>query len=277
MPGDATRTVFVLVTDDLLVEPDETFYLRLANPVHASIGPMPIEGVIQDQDAAPPGIRGELSHGRQVLDDLRGTDLYRDGYHLVQQRRSSYEAVVDAASGDVDPLVLRRVDCDGTVLQESVATGTGMSRALRWQHLHPVPSADESILVQSGGCTTNCGPDDVYRLRFYETTGSLARINNTGSQVTVVVLQNTTGAPIQGGLHFWTGAGATSAAAGPTFALPPRGSVTFNIAALPGLAGFTGTATVTHDGPYGALAGKAVALEPATGFSFDTLLLYRPR
>ena len=30
--------------------------------------------------------------------------------------------------------------------------------------------------------------------------------------------------------------------------------------------------TVTHDGPYGGLAGKAVALEPASGFSFDTPL-----
>jgi hypothetical protein len=29
---------------------------------------------------------------------------------------------------------------------------------------------------------------------------------------------------------------------------------------------------VTHDGPFGGLAGKAVALEAATGFSFDTPL-----
>jgi hypothetical protein len=30
--------------------------------------------------------------------------------------------------------------------------------------------------------------------------------------------------------------------------------------------------TVLHDGAYGALVGKSVALEPATGFSFDTPL-----
>jgi hypothetical protein len=35
--------------------------------------------------------------------------------------------------------------------------------------------------------------------------------------------------------------------------------------------------TVAHDGAYGALAGKAVALEPATGFTFDTPLVPRPR
>jgi hypothetical protein len=34
---------------------------------------------------------------------------------------------------------------------------------------------------------------------------------------------------------------------------------------------------VSSDGGYGALQGKAVALEPATGFTFDTELLYRPR
>jgi hypothetical protein len=275
--GSTAATVVVPVVDDLLSEPDETFTLHLSNAVNATIADADGVGTIDDQDGTPAGFRGELSHGRLVTDDLRGADLYRDSYHLVQAPRSSYEAVVDAVSGDVDPLILQRVDCGGTVLQESVATGTGMSRALRWQHLLPVPAAQESILVQSGGCTTDCGPDDVYRLRFYETTGSLARINNSGSQVTVVILQNTTAAPINGGLHFWTSSGATSAASGPTFTLPPRGSVAFITASLPGLAGFSGTATVTHDGPYGGVAGKAVALEPATGYSFDTPLLVRPR
>jgi hypothetical protein len=35
--------------------------------------------------------------------------------------------------------------------------------------------------------------------------------------------------------------------------------------------------TVVHDAPYGALAGKTVALEPSTGFSFDSPMLPRPR
>jgi hypothetical protein len=34
---------------------------------------------------------------------------------------------------------------------------------------------------------------------------------------------------------------------------------------------------VTHDGPFGGLAGKAVALEPATGFSFDSPMTVKPR
>lgn len=38
----------------------------------------------------------------------------------------------------------------------------------------------------------------------------------------------------------------------------------------------SGSTTMAHDGRYGDLQGKSVALEPATGFSFDTPLSYRP-
>ena len=42
------------------------------------------------------------------------------------------------------------------------------------------------------------------------------------------------------------------------------------------MAGVGGTITIAHDGGYGNLAVKAVALEPSTGFSFDTPGLYKP-
>jgi hypothetical protein len=35
--------------------------------------------------------------------------------------------------------------------------------------------------------------------------------------------------------------------------------------------------TVSHDGRYGDLTGKTVALEPSTGFSFDSPMLPVPR
>jgi hypothetical protein len=41
--------------------------------------------------------------------------------------------------------------------------------------------------------------------------------------------------------------------------------------------GQRGSITVSHDGGYGALTGKAVALESATGFSFDSPMAPRPR
>jgi hypothetical protein len=44
-----------------------------------------------------------------------------------------------------------------------------------------------------------------------------------------------------------------------------------------GVSGESGTLTISHDAGYGGLVGKAVALEPATGFAFDTPLIAKPR
>ena len=41
--------------------------------------------------------------------------------------------------------------------------------------------------------------------------------------------------------------------------------------------GVSGHITVVHDGRHGDLAGKSVALEPATGFSFDSPMVPRAR
>jgi hypothetical protein len=46
---------------------------------------------------------------------------------------------------------------------------------------------------------------------------------------------------------------------------------------VPGLAGQSGAAEIAQMGGYGALTGKAVALEPATGFTFDTSIVALPR
>jgi hypothetical protein len=128
--------------------------------------------------------------------------------------------------------------------------------------------------VASGGCTIGCGPDDVYRLRLYETTGRMTRFNNSASQVTVVLLHNRSAAAVEGTLWFWSGGSLLSAR---PFQLAPRASLVLNSATIPALTGQAGAITVSHDGAYGALAGKAVALEPATGFSFDTPMEYRAK
>ena len=75
--------------------------------------------------------------------------------------------------------------------------------------------------------------------------------------------------------YFWNAAGTlltTSA-----LSIPPLGSLPLNTSLVPGLSGQGGSITITNDAEYGQLAGKAVALEPATGMSFDTPLLPRPR
>jgi hypothetical protein len=50
-----------------------------------------------------------------------------------------------------------------------------------------------------------------------------------------------------------------------------------NTAAIPALAGASGSASIAHDGGWGGLAAKGVAVEPATGFTFDTPATTLPR
>ena len=62
-----------------------------------------------------------------------------------------------------------------------------------------------------------------------------------------------------------------------TITLAPRTTSVMNLASIAPLQGQGGSLTVSHDAPYGMLTGKAVALEPATGFSFDSPLVPRVR
>ena len=80
---------------------------------------------------------------------------------------------------------------------------------------------------------------------------------------------------MSGRAYFWSSAGALLATL--AFDLVPRGTTTLNTATVPALASQDGSLTVAHDGGYGALAGKTIALEPARGYSFDSPLVARPR
>ena len=195
-------------------------------------------------------------------------------YVIRQDSRASYEVVVDAASGDLQPLGLQRLSAGGSVVQTSAGSGVGRSRSLRWVNSGAVVDG-ERVVVTSGNCGTGCGADDTYRIRFYETTGLVARFNNAGGQGTVLVLQNPGASAVTGQVYLWSGAGTLLGSA--PFTLPSRGSLALNTATIAGAAGKAGSITVAHDAPYGVLTGKAVALEPATGFSFDTPLVAKPR
>jgi hypothetical protein len=159
------------------------------------------------------------------------------------------------------------------VLQSGVPVGTGSAVALRWR-AGPGPVADETVRI-AGACTAPCGADDVYRVRAYETTLRAARFNNTGDQATVLVLSNPGADPIAITVHFWGPDGTLLTTHTPAGPLAPHGVLVLDTTALAPAA--SGSLTVAHDAPYGVLAGKAVALEPATGFAFDTPLEPRPR
>jgi uncharacterized repeat protein (TIGR01451 family) len=228
------------------------------------------------------GNQGELTHGMNIVHDLAadpGPAADVDVFLMSQKPFSSYEVVVDATSGDIGggtALIVERIHPNGAqILQESSPIGTGSSRTLRWANTTSGVIEGQVIRVRSGQCGTDCGTDDVYRIRAYETTYAVPRFNNSGTQITVLVLQNPTNYPISGEIYFLVPSGMQVGME--PFTLAPKATIVLNTATVPGAAGVSGAMTVAHDGRYGDLSGKTVALEPATGFSFDSALEPRPK
>ena len=277
LPAGATSApVACDVVGDLNEEPDETFDVALSNATNATVADgQAVVTITNDDPVADLQSGRELAHGFNVVYDLAappGPASDQDWFGLGQAPYSSYEVTVDEAGGDTSPLQLQRVGPDGlTVLQDAADAGPGEARSLRFENATGGAILDQRIRVASGGCGNDCGVDDIYRLRAYETTGSIARFNNSSTQVTVLLLQNPGAETVTGHVWFWRLDG-TLAASLP-FSLDPLAQFATDTSTL--LPGEVGSMTVSHDGPYAGLIGKAVALEPLTGFSFDTPLTYR--
>lgn len=231
----------------------------------------------REETAMALGLAGDLAHGALRRASLPAGEPAEERFVVRVPPRSSFEVVLDEASGDYAgggaPVLLeRRAPDTTTVLQLGAAVGTGAARTLRWQNT----SAEEQshlVHVRSRGCSTDCGVDDTYRLRAYETTGTLARFNTTGGQHTVVVVQNPGASSASGTLWFRDAAGALLGSR--SFAISAHGLFVLNVATM--LPGRSGGVTLSHDAGYAGLTAKAIAVEPATGLSFDTALQVRPR
>ncbi|HET9317778.1 MAG TPA: DUF11 domain-containing protein [Vicinamibacteria bacterium] len=225
--------------------------------------------------------RAELAHGTRLRADLAsvGGQPDQDLYRIRQQPHASYEVVLDGASGDLGSghgPSLERVAADGsTVLQSSEAVGVGPSRSLRFMNTSATAMDGELVRVRSASCVSGCGVDDVYLLRAWETSTRVPRFNNSATQVSVLVLHNRTTRTVRGRLYFWNGAGALLREEPVTLA--PRGSASLNTSLVPGLAFESGSITLAHDGPYAAVGGKVVSLEPGTGLSSDSMMESIPR
>jgi choice-of-anchor B domain-containing protein len=276
--GTTTAPISCDVVGDLDDEPDETFSVVLSNPVNVLMtDPQGQATIVDDDPVADLQAGRELTHGFDATFDLAaqpGPVSHQDWFRIGQEAHASYEVMVDNAGGDTSPLQLQRVGPDGiSVLQSATDAGPGEARSLRFENAGDVPVTEERIRVASGGCGELCGPDDIYRLRAFETTGSIARFNNSATQVTVLALQNPGVDPVTGHVWFWRLDG-TMAASLP-FSLDPHAQLVVNTAGL--VPGEGGSITISHDAPYAGLVGKTVALEPITGFSFDTPLIYRAK
>jgi hypothetical protein len=260
------------VVSDATAEVDETFVMNVTNVTNAALGNAQATGTILDDDAPSPSTN-ELIHGWSETGDLaQAPDVFR----LRQQPYSSYEAILDAVTGDAPGALLERIASDNaTVLQTGTAVGTGTARRLAWQNSVPGAVSGQSLRVGGTACAPPCGADDVYRIRLYDTTYSIARFNNSATQATVLSVQNPTGAAVVARAMFWGASGTLLRLVESTIAA--HGNFVLNTSTVAELQGRSGSITITSDAPYGALTGKAVALEPATGFSFDDVMRPRPR
>jgi hypothetical protein len=152
---------------------------------------------------------------------------------------------------------------------------TGPQPAFRSQTIRFIAAASFPMYVRVlGDQAVPAGPGKFYDISFRDTTVFGPRWNNSGTQVSVVVVQNQTAYPQEGTLDFY-GADGTLLYSG-LLVLAPHGVYVFNTSTIPALAGRSGSLVIPHEGAYGALGGKVVALEPATGFTFDTLLAPMP-
>lgn len=218
----------------------------------------------------------EVTHGTDQVYDLATQSLANayDGYTLGQEAYSSYEVQVDVIEGDFAPFVLERLDSAGTAVQTGVAlTALDKSRVLRWLSAAGAATSSETLVVRSATCGSFCVSVDRYRLRVFDTTYAIPRFNNSSSQITVLLLQNRSSQAVGGLVHFWNGAGTLLASL--VFNVAADGALVVNTSTLSLVAGQAGTITVVSDAPAGQLAGKAVAVEPATGFTFDTQMVPR--
>ena len=218
-----------------------------------------------------------LFHGSEQMHDLGvqiGFVPDQDWYLVSVRPFSSYQFVVDAFTGDLDLTATGVQRLNGTqVLQQDAAVleGGGVL-SLSW--FRGAGATDETNFVRVAGaaCTQFCNNLDTYRARFYDTTYTIPRFNNSGTQTTVLLLQNTTDRNCTLTMFFLNGSGALLF--NPSEAMGPHGLLVVPTAAF--AANVSGSVRIAHTCGYGGLSGKAVSVEPATGFTFDTPVLHRP-
>jgi hypothetical protein len=221
----------------------------------------------------------------QAGHDLSGSAAApdQDWMRLVLKTGHSYEVRISGVYWRNVPSaprpILEMVEADGTVLGTGQATAddilldseTSIGRSLRFI----MTSGGDTLYVRASGPAGVATDNTNYSVALYDTTLFVPRWNNSGTQTTVLVIQNATHYGVFGSVHFRDAAGTLIAS--PPFSIPASGVHVMSTASVPALAGQAGSALIVHTGPHGGLVGKAVALESATGFTFDTPFVYAPR
>jgi len=221
-----------------------------------------------------------LFHGAEQVHDLSGPVADVDWYRIPSDQFASYQFVVDGLTGDLrlddSPTKVQRIAPDGTtVVENATVEDFGRVMWLSWLGAGPgnLTSNLFNIRVRNAFCGVSCTGQDRYRVRFYDTTYTVPRFNNSGTQSTVVFVQNASDRSCSVTMHFFDAAAALLAST-PASTVGARQLLVLNTASI--VPSQSGSVRIVHTCGYGGLMGKAVSLEPATGFTFDTALVHRP-
>ncbi len=228
--------------------------------------------------------RSEIAPGALQVHDLEGVGgvADQDWFRISQKPYSSYEVLVDGLTGGLAPvpvtvpgteLGVHLVREGGGVVPSNALSASGSARVLYFRNEGGTLQDAEYVRVSNPLCAAACLATEQYRIRLFDTTYGISRFNNSASQITILVVQNTSDRVVYFNAHFFDSNGILQG----TYAqnLAPFGMVVLNTSTVPGVAGKSGSIIVNNDGRYGVLTGKAIALEPATGFTFDTLMVAR--
>jgi hypothetical protein len=221
-----------------------------------------------------PGIAQE-GHDLQTEAEVADADWYK----VIGQQERSYEARVFGGGiawrypACLTCATLDRVAGDGSLLtagDNDLGGGPG-SQSVRWLG----GAAGQFLRVLPGKDGTGGNATEQYDIVVLDTTLYLPRFNNTGSQRTVLILQNARDRAVEGRIYFHDDAGDSLLAH--DFTVGAHASLVLNTGALAPLVGRSGSAVISHTGGVGAFTGKGVSLEPSTGFTFDTAITTAPR
>jgi hypothetical protein len=212
-----------------------------------------------------------LFHAIEQVHDLGAQGGVADVDHFGMETSiySSYQVVVDGMTGNLD---LEGADVTVVKVNGSLeATGVADGHDRITITAIPTNSDRPFIRVRGAACGTTCTAQDRYRIRLYDTTYTIPRFNNTGSQATVLVVLNASSFDCRAEYIFFDALGSqiTSIQAD----LRGLGMDVRPLVADPALVGRAGSIRIAHTCGYGGLSGKAVSVEPSTGFTFDTQMV----
>ena len=240
--------------------------MNLTAPVGATLGDAQGQVTIADDDAPSLASRElRTARGSGTTSPAQTGTPGQDAFRVHQAPRASYEVVLDAVSGDAAPPVLERLAADNaTVLQSGTPVGTGGGVALRWENTarrtrrQPARARAQRRLHDRLRPRRRLPPD---RARDDGLGPALQQRRRAGDGARPAEHDRPRGR---------RAARTSGARPARCWARTPSRcrrarTAAVNTATVAGAAGQTGSITVAHDAGYGGIAGKAVAVDPATG------------